>query len=265
MSQESKRCGRCRELLPVAAFNRAGAGFQDWCRACFRAYFRERGSTHLEQVAATRARRVAAARRLIDGYLAAHPCVDCGETDRRVLDFDHITNKQALVSALVAYGASRARIEREIRRCEVRCANCHRRVTAQRAGWSRLADDVDDPRRGFSAPVRRNLNVVHALLAAGSCVDCGERDMLVLEFDHVGPKRGQISSMVWNVGLETLHRELAQCEIRCCNCHRRVTARRRAEARSTATPPVGTVPGSERAERPVAADTVGATVHGRPP
>jgi hypothetical protein len=143
---------------------------------------------------------------------------------------DHLGEKRELVSALVARGAPWQRIEAEIALCEVRCANCHRRVTAQRAGWSRLAGNVDDPQRGFSAPVRRNLNHVHGVLALGECVDCGERDMLVLEFDHIGDKRGQVSQMVFNVSLATLKREIAECEIRCCNCHRRVTAERRAIA-----------------------------------
>ena len=151
-----------------------------------------------------------------------------------MLEFDHVGSKTALVSALVAWGARRSRLEAEIARCAVRCVDCHRRVTARRAGWSRLAGDVDDPRRGFSAPVRRNLNHVHGLLAAGRCVDCGEADMLVLEFDHVGVKRGQISTMAWNVSLEALQRELAGCEIRCCNCHRRVTRQRSVKSRSDA-------------------------------
>ncbi len=51
--------------------------------------------------------------------------------------------------------------------------------------------------------------------------------MLLLEFDHIGVKRGQISTMAWNVALVTLKQELASCEIRCCNCHRRVTIERR--------------------------------------
>jgi hypothetical protein len=68
---------------------------------------------------------------------------------------------------------------------------------------------------------------VHAVLVAGRCVDCGETDPLVLEFDHVGTKRGQISTMVWNVGLSKLEAEIAECELRCCNCHRRITALRR--------------------------------------
>ena len=36
--------------------------------------------------------------------------------------------------------------------------------------------------------------------------------------------------MVFNVSLVTLKREIAECEIRCCNCHRRVTAARRMSA-----------------------------------
>jgi len=227
----SKTCGSCGLELPAAAFNRAGAGLQHWCRECFRDYFRRRGEKHIRQVSVARGRRVTATRARMAAYLATHPCVDCGECDPAVLDFDHVGEKRELVSALVARAAPWPRIEEEIARCEVRCANCHRRVTARRAGWSRLAGDVDDPRRGFSAPVRRNLNLVHGILARSACVDCGERDMLVLEFDHIGAKRGQISKMVFNVSLATLEREIAECEVRCCNCHRRVTAARRRLAR----------------------------------
>jgi len=225
-----------RERLAAGSFNRLRGGLQHWCRDCFAAYFQERGALHLEQVRASRRARVARAKRHVAAYLAGDPCVDCGEPDARVLDFDHVGRKIEVVSSLAARGAPTARIDAEIARCEVRCANCHRRVTARRSGWSRLAGDVDDPRRGFSAPVRRNLNHVHRLLAAGRCVDCGEADMLVLEFDHIGAKRGQISTMVWNVSLRTLTAELARCQIRCCNCHRRATAARRAVTLSAEPP-----------------------------
>ena len=234
VSTERKTCGSCRLELPVSAFNRAGAGLQHWCRECFREYFRRRGAAHVRQVAAATAKRVASTRICMVEFLAEHPCVDCGERDPTVLDFDHVGVKRELVSALVARAAPWPRIVDEIAECEVRCANCHRRVTARRAGWSRLAGNVDDPRRGFSAPVRRNLNFVHGVLARSACVDCGEPDMIVLEFDHVGVKRGQVSQMVFNVSLATLEREMAECEVRCCNCHRRVTAARRRLAREAA-------------------------------
>lgn len=69
-------------------------------------------------------------------YLKEHPCVHCGESDIRVLDFDHAAGtKTADVSTLVGRGASWKRIEREIANCVVRCANCHRRKTALDFGW----------------------------------------------------------------------------------------------------------------------------------
>ena len=155
---------------------------------------------------------------------------DCGEADLTVLDFDHLRDKTECVGALAARGAPAARIRGEIDKCEVRCANCHRRVTALRAGWTRVMGNVDDPQRRLPAPVRRNLRHVHRVLASSRCADCGESDMTVLEFDHVGFKHADVSDMVWDVSLATLEREIAQCEIRCCNCHRRASAARRGAA-----------------------------------
>ncbi len=74
-------------------------------------------------------------------YLLDHPCVDCGEADVRVLDFDHIIGeKTAHVSSLVGRGASWQRIEKEMAKCVVRCANCHRRKTAIDFGWYKSKD-----------------------------------------------------------------------------------------------------------------------------
>lgn len=70
-------------------------------------------------------------------YLRTHPCVDCGETDIAVLEFDHRDQKakEVRVSALVAQGYSTRTVMREIAKCDVRCANCHRRRTAKQLGW----------------------------------------------------------------------------------------------------------------------------------
>lgn len=66
---------------------------------------------------------------LVFGYLTEHPCVDCGELDPIVLDFDHARDKSANVSDLVASRASIEDVRKEIEKCAVRCANCHRRRT----------------------------------------------------------------------------------------------------------------------------------------
>ncbi|MFL5733498.1 MAG: hypothetical protein ACJ78Q_09880 [Chloroflexia bacterium] len=51
---------------------------------------------------------------------------------------------------------------------------------------------------------------------------------MVLEFDHVsGEKKGNISELALRYGSwETILAEIAKCEVRCANCHRRITAKR---------------------------------------
>ena len=68
-------------------------------------------------------------------YLSSRPCVDCGETDPVVLDFDHVRGvKRKNISRMLSSTHSLAAISAEIEKCDVRCANCHRRVTAKRGG-----------------------------------------------------------------------------------------------------------------------------------
>ena len=84
-----------------------------------------------EQLARVSARNILvreANRAQVKDYLSSHPCVDCGEPDIEVLDFDHVRGvKFKDVSALVYTAYSLRTIIREIEKCDIRCANCHRR------------------------------------------------------------------------------------------------------------------------------------------
>jgi hypothetical protein len=62
----------------------------------------------------------------------ASGCVDCGESNHIVLDFDHIKNKKYNISRMIHDGFSWAAIKKEIAKCEVVCANCHRIRTHDR-------------------------------------------------------------------------------------------------------------------------------------
>ena len=65
-------------------------------------------------------------------YLLAHECVDCGESDVRVLEFDHVSGtKSRDVTQMVQHGYSIAALEAEAAKCDIRCANCHRRRSVQ--------------------------------------------------------------------------------------------------------------------------------------
>lgn len=61
-------------------------------------------------------------------YLAAHPCVDCGESNPLKLTFDHIdpSTKTNNISTMIAFKTySWDAILGEISKCEVRCGSCH--------------------------------------------------------------------------------------------------------------------------------------------
>jgi hypothetical protein len=66
-------------------------------------------------------------------YFRTHPCVDCGEADAVVLEFDHLRDKSFDVAQSLPYRSWQSILD-EIAKCEVVCANCHRRRTARRRG-----------------------------------------------------------------------------------------------------------------------------------
>ena len=68
---------------------------------------------------------------LLLDYFKEHPCSDCGETDPVVLEFDHLRDKAFSIGQKLTQTTRKA-IVAEIEKCEVVCANCHRRRTAQR-------------------------------------------------------------------------------------------------------------------------------------
>jgi len=76
-------------------------------------------------------------------YLATHPCIDCGESDVVVLEFDHRDpgTKLENVARLIHTGTLAA-VQAEIEKCDVRCGNCHRIRTANQFGWYRLGEEA---------------------------------------------------------------------------------------------------------------------------
>lgn len=97
-----------------------------------------RSSKALSCVARCKARRRAIAQRWVVEYLKSHPCVVCGETDIVVLEFDHIKGKKKLgVGELVQQGYLLKWVIEEVAKCEVVCANDHRRRTCKRANHYR--------------------------------------------------------------------------------------------------------------------------------
>jgi hypothetical protein len=143
----SKKCTHCGEIKDLAEFsfkNEALGRRQPFCRTCHkewnRQHYERNKATYIATAKRNSARYYAESGDRILEYLRNHPCVDCGEADPLVLEFDHRDRsiKRLAISAMLSrFGW--AEIEREIDKCDVRCANCHRRRTALQLGYRKAA------------------------------------------------------------------------------------------------------------------------------
>ena len=70
----------------------------------------------------------------VNRYKTYVGCKDCGYKEHAVaLQLDHVRGvKTMAVSSMVTRATSLKRIKEEMRKCEVRCANCHAIVTQKR-------------------------------------------------------------------------------------------------------------------------------------
>ena len=139
------RCSRCKTEKPDEEFawhRRKLEKRETYCRPCRAEYKQEHYQANKQRyIAAARQRKKALVEErtlyLVD-FLREHPCVDCGEDDPVVLEFDHLRDKKFSISAGIQ-GRRWQDVLDEIAKCEVVCANCHRRRTAKRGGFLRAA------------------------------------------------------------------------------------------------------------------------------
>ncbi len=136
-----KNCIKCGPK-DISCFNKKTSskdGLQSTCKDCHRkqrsSYYRKNKSSIQRRVNKNNARYKKRNTQYIWDFLKEHPCVDCGETDPIVLEFDHLDDKKYNVSSMASHYLSLESIQKEIEKCEVRCANCHRRKTAKDQNW----------------------------------------------------------------------------------------------------------------------------------
>ena len=109
------------------------------CRCCRREYdrdyYKSRPKESKQKSQEIKSIRSRLARKYLLDYLSSNPCVICGEADPVVLEFDHLdqSTKEYAVSTMVTLSIEK--IEKEISKCRVLCANCHRRHTAIQLNW----------------------------------------------------------------------------------------------------------------------------------
>jgi hypothetical protein len=131
-----KSCSKCKTPKPVSEFNFKNLTLgkrHSYCKECAnnltRSHYRSNKRQYLDRNARTNARHRALIR-----SAKAQPCVDCGvQYPYYVMDFDH---RDEAAKSFILSDVPRAtskNLMREIEKCDVVCANCHRERTHQRA------------------------------------------------------------------------------------------------------------------------------------
>jgi len=126
----SKECCVCKQTKSISEFavkSRVDSRWANECKSCHRAMRRanyvanrEQG---IQQAKAATEKRKAAYKALKSGLR----CERCGFSHPAALHFHHThpTTKEFGLAAAVRRGFSEARIQAEIAKCVVLCANCH--------------------------------------------------------------------------------------------------------------------------------------------
>lgn len=132
-----KTCPTCKQTKSLSEFGKNKAkkdGLQSQCNECRKEankkYYLNTPERNVQRRAFT-ARRVAENQSWVLEYLLSHPCVDCEITDVRVLEFDHVRGAKSF-NISESFWRNPVALQKEVAKCDVRCANCHRIVTQQR-------------------------------------------------------------------------------------------------------------------------------------
>ena len=140
MRIKTKTCSICKQKLPETDFHWkiTGKRRQTYCKDCAKVYrdrYYQNNKKKCQKRVYERKKKLAKENRQKSyDYLKEHPCVDCGETHPACLDYDHFRDKKIIVSKMFRDYTWKTIME-EIEKCEVRCANCHRKKTAIEYDW----------------------------------------------------------------------------------------------------------------------------------
>ncbi len=138
----TKICCGCNILKTIDLFGKKRSqkdGLQPRCKECRKFSTKKYYIGHEEQQK-NRVKKYNSLNRIkvheyIFDYLSKHPCTICNENDILVLEFDHVVNKTENISVLIKNRSSITKIQEEINKCQVLCANCHKRKTAKDQKW----------------------------------------------------------------------------------------------------------------------------------
>ena len=146
-----RKCGCCHIIKDSQEFYKNSSkpdGLSSYCKKCNTLYVRKRYLKDKDYYDDKNKQVRIRNQKYLYEYLSSHPCIDCGESDPVVLEFDHMGDKKFDVSYMVSAQSSIATLSKEIQKCVVRCANCHRKKTAKQRSYFKYLIQTADKDQG---------------------------------------------------------------------------------------------------------------------
>lgn len=141
-----KVCSKCKISKNKSEFrvNKSKKdGLQNYCIPCDKEnqkqWYLKNSEKHREKNSKRTKETTKISRQYVLDHLKDHHCVECGEADPIVLEFHHLRDKSIGISKLISQGYSLDTLKQEMDKCEVLCANCHKRKTAKEFNWYKAA------------------------------------------------------------------------------------------------------------------------------
>ena len=133
-----RQCSECKTIKPISSFRkrkRGKDGYSSKCTECQKIYDKQwyqKNPQRRKNILVCNKNADKRNREIVRDFLLDHSCVDCGESDIVVLEFDHVRSKKInSIGYLLTNARSEQSLRSEMEKCEVRCANCHRRKTSR--------------------------------------------------------------------------------------------------------------------------------------
>jgi hypothetical protein len=130
LMNSTKTCSRCREDKPETDFNKRSVNkLSSECKECHRKLVKENYEKNKEYYLQKAKRRRKELREWYKSIKSELKCNRCEENHWSCLEFHHEDPKEKEINIPLAVwkGWSKKRILEEIKKCEVLCANCHRK------------------------------------------------------------------------------------------------------------------------------------------
>ena len=130
-----KRCGCCKVFKELESFsfrNKITKTLTSYCKKCQAKYssghYKANKQTHNKRRSGNVEVRRSSIKHAVNDYKYNNPCVDCGEFYLpKVMDFDHVRGRKINdISTMINLGYSLDKLLKEIAKCDLVCANCHR-------------------------------------------------------------------------------------------------------------------------------------------